>query len=103
MRSEFVNFGQHINLREFGNVNTAATYAPPETLRVGRGDESALCYFNTHCILGDIRLWVGDPSTSSCLVSLPHFSQPTLSPSIPTHASLQLTTATCVMQRHYVG
>ena len=22
-------------------------------------------------ILGDIRLWVGDPSTSSCLVSLP--------------------------------
>jgi len=23
------------------------------------------------CILGDIRLWVGDPSTSSCLVSLP--------------------------------
>jgi len=23
------------------------------------------------CILGDVRLWVGDPSTSSCLVSLP--------------------------------
>ena len=28
-------------------------------------------------ILGDIRLWVGDPSTSSSLVSLPRFSQPT--------------------------
>ena len=23
-----------------------------------------------HCILGDIRLWVGDPSTPSCIVSL---------------------------------
>ena len=35
------------------------------------------------CILGDIRLWVGDPWTSSCLVSLlRRFSQPTLSLSI---------------------
>ena len=25
---------------------------------------------NIRCILGDVRLWVGDPSTSSCLVSL---------------------------------
>ena len=23
------------------------------------------------CLLGDVRLWVGDPSTSSCIVSLP--------------------------------
>jgi hypothetical protein len=30
------------------------------------------------CILGDIRLWVGDPSTSCCLVSQPRFSRPTL-------------------------
>ena len=31
------------------------------------------------CTVGDIRLWVGDPSTFSCHVSLPRFSQPTLS------------------------
>ena len=28
-------------------------------------------YFDIRCILGDIRLWVGDPSTSPSLVSLP--------------------------------
>ena len=27
-------------------------------------------YLSIRCILGDMRLWVGDPSTSSCLVSL---------------------------------
>ena len=27
-------------------------------------------YPSIRCILGDIRLWVGDPSTSSCLVPL---------------------------------
>jgi hypothetical protein len=31
---------------------------------------------STHCILGDIRLWAGDPSTFSFRVSL---NQPTLS------------------------
>ena len=38
------------------------------------------------CILGDIRLWVGGPSTHFCLLSLPRGtqgSQPTLSLSGP--------------------
>ena len=30
-----------------------------------------LSYLSIRCMLGDIRLWVGDPSTSSCRVSLP--------------------------------
>ena len=30
----------------------------------------SLC-LSIRCILGDIRLWVGDPSASSCVVSLP--------------------------------
>jgi hypothetical protein len=39
---------------------------------------AALDYLSRRCKLGDIRLWKGDPSTSSCLVSHPRFSQPTL-------------------------
>ena len=31
-------------------------------------------YLSKRRILGDIRLWVGDPSTCSCLVSLPRIT-----------------------------
>ena len=34
------------------------------------------------CIHGDIRIWVGDPSTSSCLVSLPSESSPLRVPAV---------------------
>ena len=46
------------------------------------GLENPVHKLSIHCILSDIRLWVGDPSTSSCLVFLP-LSQPIQSLSNP--------------------
>ena len=43
-------------------------------VRMGR-EVMGACILSIRCILGDIRLWVGDTSTSSCRVFLPF--QPT--------------------------
>ena len=39
-------------------------------------------FLGIRCKLGDIRLWVSEPSTSSCLMYLTRVSQPTLSLSL---------------------
>ena len=54
--------------------------SPNSRLESNKEEEAEMersCYLSTRCILGDIRLWVGDPSTSPCLVSL--LRHPTLS------------------------
>ena len=38
-----------------------------------------MALFSVRWILGDMRLWVGDPSKCTCLLSLPRFSQQSLS------------------------
>ena len=56
-----------------GFVSSTPLPRPENTRRLSGLGVSLYSYivFNIRGTLRDIRLWVGDPSTSSCLVSLP--------------------------------
>ena len=57
-----------------GEKEGGALHAPPPVSApafISVYDVYLVIYLSIRCILGDIRLWVGHPSTSSCLVSPP--------------------------------
>ena len=60
-------------------------------------------YLSIHCILGDIRLWVGDPSTSCCRLSPPraHLTHPRISP-LRLRVTSCLVTVECTFERSYL-